>query len=203
MTQEEITMEIRKLRADEIPAAAKILAQGRELLRSRGIPQWQKGGYPGVRELAQDVERGEGYVAEDGGRIIASFAFSTALDPSYKALTSGQWLTDGDMYATVHRLAVSPEARGKGVAGFIYARAAELARQLGAVSIRVDTHPQNLSMQRAMKKAGSVFCGELLLAEGDEAGDPRYGFELLLGDAQSVQSAQPGRTAQAAPTARQ
>ena len=89
-------------------------------------------------------------------------------------------MTDGSLYATVHRLAVSPEMRGRGVAGFIYAGASELARALGAASIRVDTHPQNLSMQRAMTKAGFVFCGELLLVEGDEAGDRRYGYELLL-----------------------
>ena len=50
-------MEIRKLRADEIPGAAEILAQGRELLRSRGIPQWQRDDYPGVRELTEDVAR--------------------------------------------------------------------------------------------------------------------------------------------------
>ena len=54
-------MEIRKLRADEIPGAAEILAQGRELLRSRGIPQWQRDDYPGVRELTEDVARCEAY----------------------------------------------------------------------------------------------------------------------------------------------
>ena len=173
-------MEIRKLRVDEIPGAAEILAQGRELLRSRGIPQWQRGDYPGVRELTEDVARCEAYAVEESGRIVASFAFSTAVDPSYLHLESGAWLTDGSLYATVHRLAVAPEMRGRGVAGFIYAGASELARALGAASIRVDTHPQNLSMQRAMTKAGFVFCGELLLVEGDEAGDRRYGYELLL-----------------------
>ena len=173
-------MTVRKLRAEEAGDAVRILEQGRELLRRRGIPQWQKGGYPGMAELRRDLQNGAAYVAERDGIIIATFAFSTEPDISYRELISGEWLTQGTPYATVHRLAVSETERGKGVAGLIYEAAAELARACGAVSIRVDTHPKNLSMQRAMVKSGFTYCGELILAESAEAGEIRLGYERIL-----------------------
>lgn len=47
-----------------------------------------------------------------------------------------------------------------------------------ADSVRVDTHPENLTMQRALERAGFTNCGELVLLSGDEVGDLRYGYEL-------------------------
>lgn len=53
-----------------------------------------------------------------------------------------------------------------------------MAWEKGTESIRIDTHPENLTMQKTLKRAGFQRCGELVLLSGDEAGDLRYGYEL-------------------------
>lgn len=84
-------------------------------------------------------------------------------------------------YASLHRVCVADESKGKGVAGALFAYAFELARELTLPSVRIDTHPGNLPMRRAMEKAGFLPCGEIRLADGPEAGDLRVAFEKVLG----------------------
>ena len=43
-----------------------------------------------------------------------------------------------------------------------------------------DTHPDNLSMQKALAKNGYAFCGKITLCSGSEAGDPRFAYQKIL-----------------------
>ena len=83
-------------------------------------------------------------------------------------------------YATVHRAAVARRHQGRQIPAFLFNSAADLARQSGCLSLRADTHPDNLAMQRSLQKAGFEKCGVLTLLSGDEAGDIRWGYERLL-----------------------
>jgi RimJ/RimL family protein N-acetyltransferase len=56
----------------------------------------------------------------------------------------------------------------------------EMAQAKGFHSMRIDTHPDNLPMQRALSKAGFVYCGQIILKGGAEDGDLRVAFEKLL-----------------------
>ena len=55
-----------------------------------------------------------------------------------------------------------------------------MARELGFASLRIDTHPGNLPMQRALQKAGFTPCGTIRLVGGCEDGDERIAFEKIL-----------------------
>ena len=46
--------------------------------------------------------------------------------------------------------------------------------------MRIDTHPGNIPMQKALKKAGFQQCGTIVLAEGSEKGDLRIAFEKII-----------------------
>ena len=46
--------------------------------------------------------------------------------------------------------------------------------------MRIDTHAENLPMQRALEKAGFTPCGMIYLIGGREDGDPRLAYEILL-----------------------
>ncbi len=94
--------------------------------------------------------------------------------------SEGEWLTDGP-YATVHRCAVDPTCRGRGIIGELFAFACEKAAAEGMASVRIDTHADNAPMRRAVEKFGFIPCGDITLREGPEAGAPRIAFEKVLG----------------------
>ena len=155
----------------------RITDQAKAQLKRLGLDQWQKG-YP-CREVWQsDIENGVTWLAVEDGKVLGTFAFQTTPDPSYGVI-DGAWLTEGN-YASMHRVCVADDSKGKGVAGEMFRHGFALAKKLGLPSMRIDTHPGNLPMQRALEKAGFVRCGSIILVGGAEDGDPRIAFERLL-----------------------
>lgn len=168
---------------EHVGRMCEITEQAKRQLRGLGIDQWQKG-YPSRAVWEQDVADGCTYLALDKGAVQGVFAFKADPDPSY-AVIDGAWLTSNDNgtsagYASLHRVCVADESKGKGVAGALFSFAFDLARAQGLESVRIDTHPGNLPMRRAIEKAGFRFCGEIRLAEGPEQGDIRIAFEKTL-----------------------
>ena len=156
----------------------RITDEGKARLKQLGLDQWQKG-YPNRETWEEDIRLGRAVVALDQGRVAGAYAFLTQPEEDYDVIR-GAWLTgDRRDYASVHRFCVSDELRGRGVAGAMFADAVRRARALRLPSVRVDTHPGNLPMQRAITKAGFAFCGEIRLVRGAEAGDPRLAYEHL------------------------
>lgn len=162
---------------EQIDEMCEITEQAKAQLRNLGLEQWQKG-YPSREVWTEDVKCGRTYLAMEEGKILGMFAFQTTPDVSYYEI-DGQWLTQG-AYASMHRVCVSDACKGKGVAGKMFAYGFSMASELGFASVRIDTHPGNLPMQRALKKAGFLPCGEIHLVGGCEDGDLRIGFEKIL-----------------------
>ena len=80
----------------------------------------------------------------------------------------------------MHRVVVADGSKGKGVAGQMFAYGFSMAEKDGFDSVRIDTHPGNFPMQRALIKAGFQKCGIVHLAQGPEKGHARIGFERIL-----------------------
>lgn len=170
----------RKSTYEDIDTMESIINDGKELLRSKGIDQWQKG-YPNRAQLIEDAEKGIGYVAELDGRIVGVCMVMFTEELSYRTIRDGQWMTAQDSgYVTVHRCAVAADCRGQGVIGFIFRSALEMARTNGAPSVRLDTHLENLTMQHALEKNGFTRCGIVSLVGGAEDGCLRVGYEQLV-----------------------
>src|SRR5699024_4254120 len=72
------------------------------------------------------------------------------------------------------------ESRGRGAAVFAMAGAEGLARERGAASVRVDTHPGNVPMQRLLGRCGYVRCGIILIGHAEGATPERVAFEKLV-----------------------
>lgn len=164
---------------NDLEQMCEITAQAKMQLKNMGLDQWQNG-YPSREVWIQDIEEGNTWAAVEGDTVLGLFAFFTTPDPSYGYI-EGEWLTgDESLYAAVHRVCVSDRCKGKGVAGKMFAKAFEMAIEKGMPSVRIDTHPGNLPMQRALKKAGFVPCGNIYLRGGSEEGDLRIAFEKIL-----------------------
>ena len=165
---------IRKAMPADLPAIMEIINEAKVTLKASGIDQWQKG-YPNESVILQDMAGGYSYIYLRDGIPAATFAFFYGEDPTYEVITEGQWLTDNP-YTVSHRITIKGTFRGQGVLGEIVAWAGDESRKRGYSSMRIDTHPENKSMQRALQKAGYTYCGHILTS----IGDMRWGYEKLL-----------------------
>lgn len=173
-------MTIIPLQAEHVDRVCEITDQAKAQLAGLGLSQWQKG-YPNREIWESDVATGMGRVViDEDGRVLAAYAFQTTPDSSYFDI-KGMWMTGiADPYASVHRVAVADGCKGKGIARLIFEESFREARELGLRSVRIDTHPGNEPMKRALAKSGFTKCGDIVLAEGVEAGDGRIAFETMV-----------------------
>ncbi len=170
----------RKSTLADIDRMMEIVDAGKALLKSMGLDQWQKG-YPNRELLVSDVHAGIGYVVTDDERVVAMCAVTFTDEESYHVVEDGQWLTPNDsVYATIHRGAVARDSQGRGLTTFLFDSVAELARANDVKSIRADTHPGNVGMNRSLQKAGFTRCGIIHICGGTEDGDPRVAYEILV-----------------------
>jgi len=163
--------------AEHLNDLCRITDEAKAQLKMLGLDQWQKG-YPSRDVWENDIMRQTAWVAVEGNQVLGAFAFQTTPDASYGEI-DGQWLTDGP-YASMHRVCVAENSRGKGVAGELFRHGIFLAKQQGLPSMRMDTHPGNRPMQRALEGGGFMLCGTILLKGGCEDGDCRVAYEKIL-----------------------
>ena len=154
-------MEFIVARSEHLEAMCRITDQAKASLKALGLDQWQTG-YPNREVWEDDIAKGITWLAVENGTVLGAFAFQTEPDVSY-AVIDGAWLTDGAPYASMHRVCVANEARGRGVAGEMFRHGFALARALELGSMRIDTHPGNKPMQSALTKAGFIPCGGMKL----------------------------------------
>ena len=153
--------QIRSARPGDIPAIMPVLEAAKGIMRATGnMNQWVDG-YPSEAVVAEDIARGEGYVVEDDGAIVAYFAFIPSPEPTYARIFGGAWLDDTLPYYVVHRIGSVPRSHGvfRSVMDWCFSRTGNL---------RIDTHRDNTLMQHCILGYGFRYCGIIYLASGDE-----------------------------------
>ncbi len=116
-----------------------------------------------------DLDLADGVLYEgrnEAGELLGVFAFLEGPDPTYAEI-EGVWL-DNAPYCVLHRVASTFVEPGF-IAG-VTAWAATISPHL-----RIDTHRDNLPMQRALTAAGFSARGIIHLPNGD----PRIAFERV------------------------
>ena len=170
-------IQARKAQCGDFDAILRLLDHARAAIRALGIDQWQDG-YPEPELIASDIEKQIGWVFADG-EVIAGYAVLLfGREPIYDKL-DGAWLTSGDRYVTIHRMAIDDGYRRTGLSRKMIAFAEEQARKQGLLSVRADTHRGNLAMRGLMKNCGYEICGEVRYDV--TAGNPiRVAYEKVL-----------------------
>ena len=159
---------IRRATEADLPRLLEIYATARAYMRAHGNPGQWTGGYPQEGLLRGDIARGTLYAMtrEDGG-LCGGFVLVEGADPTYAVIEGGPWASDAP-YATIHRIASDGSERG------VFHRAVAFARTLHD-HLRVDTHEDNLTMQRAILREGFVFRGVIYQPDGS----PRLAYDWL------------------------
>lgn len=168
-------MNLRKATNDDHPVMMEIVRQAQQSLKSLGIDQWQNG-YPSPEIVDRDIREEHAYVLTDrSGQVVAMASVIYNDEPTYDRVYDGEWLSRGD-FVVVHRMAVAGQCRQKGVASFLLEEIERMAIQQRISSFKVDTHEGNIPMRRTLEKHGFIYCGRILLADGN----PRVAYEKLL-----------------------
>ena len=158
---------IRLAKSDDLDRLTEIYASARAFMRSRGnLTQWA-GGYPAREDLAADIKKGCLYVAEDAGHIWGCFMLTAGPDETYRVIYDGSWGWDAP-YGVLHRVAADGSRSG------LVHTAVEFAAERFAY-LRIDTHKDNLPMQKALAREG--FCHRGTIITGD--GTPRLAYDRL------------------------
>ena len=153
-------MRIRKTAYKDISDVAQIYENARKFMRDSGNKnQWIN--RPNEDDVRRDIDEGNGYVVEnEQGEIIGAFFFFAGDDPTYKIIYDGEWINSMP-YGVIHRIAA--KYHGAGIADFIYNYCFNIRQNL-----KIDTHKDNIPMQRSLRKNGFRYCGIIHLQNGEE-----------------------------------
>lgn len=166
------SMKIRKTAMCDVDSVLFIINEAKQYFKEHTINQWQEG-YPNKDAIINDINNNEGYVLEENNEILATCMISIKEDPTYNYIEDGSWLSSGK-YAVIHRVATRSDQKGKGLASLFINEIRNIYPTIS--SIRVDTHPDNTSMQQVFNKNDFIYCGIIYLANKDK----RMAYEKLV-----------------------
>ncbi|MDO5813432.1 MAG: GNAT family N-acetyltransferase [Bacillota bacterium] len=154
-------MILRQTKLEDVSRVMEIINQAKSYFKENGIDQWQDG-YPNEETIKRDIEKNEAYVLVDEDQIVGTCMVTIHGETAYNRI-DGKWLLNSP-YICVHRIAVDNKCKGKGLASTILDQA--VAMYPDYHSVRMDTHNDNLSMQKFLTKYGFQHCGTITLASG-------------------------------------
>ena len=167
-------MEFRQAKISDLDQIVEIIELSKKYLKETKVDQWQNG-YPAKEDLRRDIESGNSYVLTNKDEIVATTLISLEGESTYNSIFNGEWITNEE-YIVMHRVAVHEKYKGKGIFKELIKEAESLALNKGIFSIKIDTHRDNISMQKALLKSSIEKCGIIYLDDGSE----RIAFEKVI-----------------------
>lgn len=162
-------IQIRKGAAADIDGIMACYDIARSYMRASGNNSQWINGYPSRELVAEDIADGISYVGVDeDGEIAMAFAFIIGDDPTYTVIEDGRWLNSLP-YGTIHRFGSNGKHRG------ILRRCVDFCMS-EIDNIRLDTHADNVTMQRAAESIGFKRCGIIYCIDGS----PRIAYQKCL-----------------------
>jgi GNAT superfamily N-acetyltransferase len=169
-------MKIQLSTLKNIPKILEIIEDARVYLASQNIDQWQNG-YPNREQIEKDILNGESFVViNNENKILATSMFTINKEPTYKII-EGNWIVDeNEVYGVIHRMAIKKEFRKFGLATLLFEEFHLQLLEKNIISLKIDTHEDNIGMQSLIKKLGYNYCGIIYTNFGDK----RLAFEKVI-----------------------
>ncbi len=147
-------MEIRRAMIFDLAGVEKIYQEIHDAEEAGVITTgWLRDVYP-VRSTAEAaLQRGDLFVMEEEGCVVASAIINRLQVPDY---AKGQWLYEAheDEVMVLHTLCVHPDAMGKGCGKAFVAFYEAYARENSCPYLRMDTNAINASARAMYRKLG-------------------------------------------------
>ncbi len=157
-------LQIRKAVLEDIDTIMQIYRKAQDFMIESGNPDQWGHSYPQEKMIRKDIEAGICHLIIDDEGVQGVFVLCTGEESTYRVIENGSWLND-EPYITIHRIAGAGKAHG------IFSCAADYCKQISD-NVRIDTHRNNLIMQRQIERNGFVKCGTIYV----EDGSPRIAY---------------------------
>ena len=167
-------MILRKSSKKDLNNIMRIINEAKIFLRNNKVDQWQNG-YPNEEAILNDINKCESYVLEYNRKIIGTLALSFNGEKTYDKIYEGKWLSE-NKYAVIHRIAVAKVEGIKNIGTELLKRSEDICRAREINNIKIDTHEDNISMQKLLQKNNYRYCGIIYLVDGSK----RIAFEKEL-----------------------
>ena len=157
-------LQIRRAVPEDIDTIMRVYRRAQDFMIESGNPDQWRHSYPAKELVQKDIDMEICHVICDREGIQGVFALCSGIEPTYLFIENGSWLND-EPYITIHRIASAGKAHG------IFSYAADYCKNISD-NVRIDTHHNNLTMQRQIEKNGFVKCGTIYV----EDGSPRIAY---------------------------
>ena len=149
-------MQLRQATQADVPAVVDLVHRVVPAMLASGNRQWDDT-YPSARVFEHDVARKQLWIAEIDSQLAGVVTITSEKEPEYAHVG---WNFE-EPALVIHRLAVEPVFRGRGVALALMEKAETLALECGLQILRTDTSADNLPAQRLFPRMGYTFQGEI------------------------------------------
>ena len=166
-------IKFREATLSDFIGAWKVLRMARDMMLKAGRHQWTAE-YPCAKNVMEDITSHQAYVLEAEGEIVGYVVAAKNGEPKYNDI-QGRWLSEQD-YFVLHRLAISPTVRGKGLAKRIFHEVENLCISQAIHSIKIDTNNDNVEMLGMLQRLGFTYCGIINYDKNKQ----RLAFEKLV-----------------------
>lgn len=143
----------------DIPAVAGIYEKI-HLQESRGLTHtgWLPGVYPAESTARAALDRGDLFVYEEDGRVLASAIINQTQGDMY---AGGAWQYDVDssLVMVLHTLTVDPDEGKRGIGRRFVEFYEQYAAEKGCTALRMDTNEKNTVARSFYKKLGYTEIG--------------------------------------------
>jgi hypothetical protein len=150
--------EITKAKMCDLKEILAIYERARKFMAENGNPHQWKNVHPPKDSLIENIGEQKLYVIKNDGIIDGVFFFDEGPDPTYDYI-EGKWMNDRK-YCVIHRIASSGRTKG------VLKTCVEWCLQV-CDNIKIDTHADNIIMQKSLEKLGFKHCGTIYV--------PNYG----------------------------
>ena len=170
---------IHKVSIDDLSKVMEITASAKKLLKSNGSLQWQQG-YPNEETFSNDIKNGNLYGLYEDNELKGYGAYILGKDLNYVEINEGNWIfpaNDKDM--AIHRVAVDENSHGRNYGVKILEYGIKYAKKFDCLTVKVDTHKNNIPMQKCIKKSGFLYRGIIKILT-EKLDFLRLAYEIVL-----------------------
>lgn len=158
-------MNIRKAKPKDLDTIMDIYSAAQDFMIASGNPNQWGYSYPTSDLIKNDINNEVCYLILDNDVPHGVFCLFVGEEPTYQHIENGQWINDEE-YVTIHRLASDGKVKGIFKCGVDYCKSI-------SDNIRIDTHNDNLIMQKLILRNGFLKCGTIYVADGT----PRIAYQ--------------------------
>ena len=170
---------LHKVTIEDLPKVMEITSSAKKLLKQNGSLQWQQG-YPNEETFTKDIKSGNLYGLYEDNELMGYGAYIYGKDLNYVEIEGGKWdIPANEKDMAIHRVAVDEHCHGKKYGIKILEYGVKYAKKLGCLTVKVDTHKNNIPMQKCITKSGFLYRGVIKILT-EKLDNLRLAYEIVL-----------------------